>query len=58
MAHTPQLIESKLRTFTTQHRGEAVGQLAAELIDLAMIAREQGEEIRRLQKLVAQLQAK
>jgi hypothetical protein len=52
------MIESKLRTFTSQHRGEDVGQLSADLIDLAMIAREQGEEIRRLQKKVAQLEAK
>jgi hypothetical protein len=58
MARTPQMIESKLREFTTQHRDEAVGKLAAELIDLAMIAREQGEAIRGLQKKVAQLEAK
>jgi hypothetical protein len=52
------MIESRLRTFTSQHKAEAVGQLAADVIDLAMIAREQGEQIRRLQSQVAQLQAK
>jgi hypothetical protein len=52
------MIESKLRTFTSQHRDETAGQLAAELIDLAMIAREQGEQIRSLQKKVAQLEAR
>jgi hypothetical protein len=52
------MIESKLRTFTSQHRGEPVGLLAADLIDLAMIAREQGEEIRRLQRRLAQLEGK
>jgi len=55
MARTPQMIESRLRTFTSQHKAEAVGQLAADVIDLAMIAREQGEQIRRLQTQVAQL---
>jgi hypothetical protein len=58
MPHTPQMIESKLRTFMSQHRDETVGQLAAELVDLAMIAREQGEQIRSLQKKVAQLEAR